>query len=119
MATQSEHDSLRMHIPILTILAAFGLIERFHAAKKLVGYVRLDTRVHDSGQVHQNGRITTAGRKDLRAVIAESAHTAANTHPRWKAELARLEPRLDITRPSSPSHASCWLSSGCAQRTSR
>jgi hypothetical protein len=26
--------------------------------------------------------------------MVESAQTAANTHPHWKAELARLEPRL-------------------------
>ena len=26
--------------------------------------------------------------------MVEAAHVAANTHPHWKAELARLEPRL-------------------------
>jgi hypothetical protein len=78
----------------LTILAAIGMIERFEDAKHLVGYAGLGTRVHDSGQVHQNGRITKAGRKDIRAVVVEAAQTAVIHDPHWKAELKRLEPRL-------------------------
>ena len=42
----------------------------------------------------RTGRITKAGRRDLRVVLIEAAQVAANTHPHWKAELARLEPRL-------------------------
>jgi transposase len=42
----------------------------------------------------RKGSITKAGRRDLRAAMVEAAQTAANTHPHWKAELARLEPRL-------------------------
>ena len=30
----------------------------------------------------------------MRAAMVEAAQTAANTHPHWQAELARLEPRL-------------------------
>lgn len=35
-----------------------------------------------------------AGRRDLRGVMVEAAQTAVLHDPRWKAELARLEPRL-------------------------
>lgn len=78
----------------LTVLAAIGEIARFPTDKKLVGYAGLGSRVHDSGQLHRTGRITKAGRRDLRAAMVEAAQTAANTHPHWQAELARLEPRL-------------------------
>ena len=78
----------------LTVLAAIGDITRFEDAKHLVGYAGLGARVHDSGQLHRTGGITKAGRRDLRAALVEAAQVAANTHPHWQAELARLEPRL-------------------------
>jgi transposase len=78
----------------LTILATIGTIERFEDAKHLVGYAGLGTRVHDSGQVHQNGRITKAGRKDLRRAMVHAANVAVQHHPFWKEEFARLEVRL-------------------------
>ena len=78
----------------LTILAAVGDIARFPSAKHLVGYAGLAARVHDSGQTTRYGGITKAGRRDLRTTMVEAAQTAANTHPHWMAELARLEPRL-------------------------
>ena len=42
----------------------------------------------------RSGRITKAGRRDLRVVLIEAAQVAANSHPHWKAELVRLQPRL-------------------------
>ena len=78
----------------LTILAAIGTIARFGDANHLVGYAGLGTRVHDSGQVHQNGRITKAGRKDLRRAMVNAANMAVQHHPFWKKELARMETRL-------------------------
>ncbi len=81
-------------ISALTILAALGDITRFPDAKHLVGYAGLGGRIHDSGQTTRSGKITKAGRRDLRAALVEAAQVAANTHPHWKAELARLEPRL-------------------------
>lgn len=78
----------------LTILAAIGTIKRFEDAKHLVGYAGLGTSVHDSGQVHQNGRITKAGRKDLRRAMVNAANVAVQHHPFWKKEFARLEVRL-------------------------
>jgi transposase len=99
-AAQDERLPLLVQLPgfgvinSLTVLAAIGDIRRFETAKHLVGYAGLGTRVHDSGQLHRTGRITKAGRRDLRAALVEAAQTAANTHPHWQAELARLEPRL-------------------------
>lgn len=78
----------------LTLLAAIGEVARFPTAQQLVGYAGLGARVHDSGQTHHTGRITKTGRRDIRAVMVEAAHTATRTHPHWQAELARLEPRL-------------------------
>ena len=60
----------------------------------MVGYAGLGARIHDSGLTTRTGRITKAGRKDLRAALVEAAQVAANSHPHWKAELKRLEPRL-------------------------
>jgi len=99
-AAQDERLPLLVQLPgfgvinSLTVLAAIGDIQRFETAKHLVGYAGLGARVHDSGQLHRTGRITKSGRRDLRAALVEAAQTAANTHPHWQAELARLEPRL-------------------------
>ena len=81
-------------ITAVTVYAAIGDIRRFEEAKKLVGYGGMGTRVHDSGMTTRTGKITKAGRRDLRVALVEAAHVAANSHPHWKAEMARLEPRL-------------------------
>ncbi len=100
LGAQDERVTRLVHLPgislinALTILGAVGTIYRFPSAKKLVGYAGLGGRVHDSGMNTRTGRITKAGRRDLRAALVEAAQTAANTHPRWKVELARLEPRM-------------------------
>ena len=78
----------------ITILAAVGTIERFEDAKHLVGYAGLGTSVHDSGLTHHNGRITKAGRKDLRGAMVDAANAAVKHHPFWKKEFERLEPHL-------------------------
>jgi transposase len=100
IAAESEEISRLLHIAgfgaitAVTVYAAIGDIRRFEEAKKLVGYAGLGTRVHDSGMTTRTGKITKAGRRDLRVALVEAAHVAANSHPHWKAELARLEPRL-------------------------
>jgi transposase len=85
-------------ITAVTVYAAIGDIQRFAEAKKLVGYAGLGARVHDSGLTTRTGKITKAGRRDLRVALVEAAHVAANSHPHWKAELARLEPRLGYNK---------------------
>ncbi|MBN2005632.1 MAG: IS110 family transposase [Anaerolineae bacterium] len=100
LAAQDERVPYLVQLPgvglltAMTLLAAIGDIARFPTAKRLVGYAGLGARLHDSGMTTRRGRITKAGRRDLRSALVESAHSAASTHPHWKAELARLEPRL-------------------------
>ncbi len=100
LAVQDERVVLLRQLPgvclitALTLLAAIGDISRFPTDKHLVGYAGLGVRVHDSGLTHRSGRITKAGRRDIRSAMVEVAHTAARTHPHWQQELARLEPRL-------------------------
>jgi len=79
-------------------MSTSGDISRFPSAKRLVGYAGLGARVHDSGQTHRTGRITKAGRRDIRTVMVEAAHTACRVHPHWKAELERLKPRLGYNK---------------------
>jgi transposase len=85
-------------ITAVTVYAAIGDIRRFVEPKKLVGYAGLGARVHDSGMTTRTGKITKAGRRDLRVALVEAAHVATNTHPHWKAELARLQPRLGYNK---------------------
>jgi len=100
LAAQDERVTRLIHLPgfgvvtALSVLAAVGDIRRFPDPKHLVGYAGLGARIHDSGLTTRRGRITKSGRKDLRAALVEAAQTAANSHPHWKGELQRLEPRL-------------------------
>jgi transposase len=100
IASQEEQVTRLLHLPgfgvvtAVTVWAAIGDIQRFADPQHLVGYAGLGTRVHDSGMSSRSGRITKAGRRDLRVVLIEAAQVAANSHPHWKAELARLQPRL-------------------------
>jgi transposase len=100
IASQQEQVTRLLQIPgfgvvtAVTVWAAIGDIQRFVDPQRLVGYAGLGTRVHDSGMSTRTGRITKAGRRDLRVVLIEAAQVAANSHPHWKAELARLQPRL-------------------------
>jgi len=100
IASQQEQVTRLLQIPgfgvvtAVTVWAAIGDIQRFVDPQHLVGYAGLGTRVHDSGMSTRTGRITKAGRRDLRVVLIEAAQVAANSHPHWKAELARLQPRL-------------------------
>ena len=97
-AAQEDRVPLLVQLPgisvigAMTLRAAIGDISRFPAARQLVGYAGLGACVHDSGQTHHTGRITKAGRRDG-AIMVEAANHAARTHPHWRAELKRLEPR--------------------------
>jgi transposase len=82
----------------ITILAAIGEIGRFRSAAQLVGYAGLGASVHASGQTHTSGRISKAGRRDLRTAMIDAARSASRFHPHWRAELARLEPRLGYSK---------------------
>jgi transposase len=109
-------------ITAMTLLAAIGDIARFPTAKKLVGYSGIGSRVHDSGQSRRTGRMTKAGRRDIRTAMIEAAHAASRSHPHWKAELARLEPRRGhnkaIVAIARKLLVAVWyvLTAGCADR---
>ena len=100
LAAKDENVPLLVQLPgvgllnAITILAAIGDIRRFPTSKQLVGYAGLGARVHDSGMTHATGRITKAGRKDLRSAVVEAANHAVIHHAHWKAEYERLAPRL-------------------------
>jgi transposase len=100
MAAEQEPIGRLLHlagfgvVTAVTVWAAIGDIRRCADPQHLVGYAGLGTRVHDSGMTMRSGKITKAGRRDLRTALIEAANVAANSHPHWKAELARLEPRL-------------------------
>jgi transposase len=100
LASANEHVTRLLQlsgfgvVTAITVWAAIGEIQRFADPQHLVGYAGMGTKVHDSGMTSRSGRITKAGRRDLRVVLVEAAQVAANSHPHWKAELARLEPRL-------------------------
>jgi transposase len=104
IAAEDEQIGRLMHITgfgvitAVTVFAAIGDIARFMEPQKLVGYAGLGTKVHDSGMTTRTGKITKAGRRDLRVALVEAAHIAANNHPHWKAELARLQPRLGYNK---------------------
>jgi transposase len=89
----------------ITILAAIGEIARFPSAKQLVGYAGLGARVHASGETFATGRITKAGRKELR-----TSKSSTNVCPR----------RLERRRQWWPLLENCWCWSGiCWQREPR
>ena len=100
LAAENEEVGRLLHLPgfglitAVTVYAAIGDIQRFPDAKHLVGYAGMGARVHDSGMSTRTGKITKAGRRDLRVALVEAAQAAAKSHPHWEAELARLEPRL-------------------------
>jgi transposase len=104
LAAENEEIGRLLHISgfgvitAVTVYAAIGDIGRFAEPKKLVGYAGLGARVHDSGLTTRTGKITKAGRRDLRVALVEAAHVAANSQPHWKAELARLQPRLGYNK---------------------
>jgi transposase len=97
-------------VPLLVQLAGFGLTTamlvltaigetgalwaRFPSPEQLVGYAGLGTRIHESGQTHWSGRITKAGRKDLRWALVQAAHNAVKHHPHWKVVYQQLEQRI-------------------------
>jgi transposase len=78
----------------MTVLGAIGDVTRFASAKQLVGYAGLGAGVHDSGKSHRDKGITKQGRRDLRSVLVEAAHTAVRTHSHWKRAFGQLAKRI-------------------------
>ena len=81
-------------VAAMTLLGAIGDITRFPTATQLVGYAGLGAQVHDSGQTRWTGRITKAGRRDIRRVMVDAASHAVKMKGHWKDVYERLKPRL-------------------------
>jgi transposase len=71
--------------------AIIGDIKRFASPKKLVKYVGLNPAFDDSGQGEWSGGIGGHGRKDLRALLIEAAHSILRSS---KTDLARWAKKL-------------------------
>ena len=71
--------------------AIVGDIKRFSHSKKLVKYVGLDPAFDDSGESQWRGGIGGDGRKDLRCLLIESAHSilrcSKNPMAKWGKKL--------------------------------
>jgi hypothetical protein len=79
-----QGKGFRLFIPDSDILARCSLPSR-HAA--LFGL--------DRGMTHHKGRITKAGRRDLRYALVIMANNAVEYHPFWKQEFERLSRRME------------------------
>ncbi len=72
-------------INAVTVIAAIGDIARFPKPGKLVRYAGLDSIVKQSSDNLWTGRISKAGRADLRSAMVDVATHAAQHHPYWNA----------------------------------
>jgi transposase len=73
-------------ISAASLVAHIGDIRRFSSPEKLVAYVGLDCRVHQSGtSVNGRGFISKRGNHQLRAVLYNAAFSARQTNPDLKA----------------------------------
>jgi transposase len=77
----------------MTILSAIGDITRFANPKKLAGYSGLGVRVYSSGDTHRSGRITKAGRPELRTAMIEAAWVAVQRDLYWQQRFDALAVR--------------------------
>jgi transposase len=76
------------------LVAAIGDIRRFDSAQKLVSYVGLNPRVHQSGLgLAQYGRISKQGRAHARAMLVEAAWAAAKAPGPLRAFFLRIRAR--------------------------
>jgi len=68
-------------IVIYALAAIIGDISRFKNPKKLVAYIGLQPSVNYSGENGRNGGLKHTGRKDLRALLVQSAHSILRMAP--------------------------------------
>lgn len=85
-ALSSEAIRRLMSVPGVSLVsaaafvAAAGDIHRFHSPKKLVSYVGLDPRVHQSGEAPaRHGRISKQGSAEASHMLCEAAWVAVRT----------------------------------------
>lgn len=73
-----------------TLVAYVGDIRRFSSAEKLVAYIGLDCRVHESGtSIHGKGYLSKRGNRYLRYVLFNAAFIAQRINPDLRAYLKK------------------------------
>ena len=86
-------------IVIYALGAIIGDISRFKNPKKLVAYIGLQPSVNQSGANERNGGLKHTGRKDLRSLLVQAAHSilrmapASNNLATWGRALAHRKCR--------------------------
>lgn len=90
--TRSDTQVLLQSIPGIgpvcaaALVAYIGDIDRFSSPKKLVAYIGLDCRVHESGtSVHGKGFLTKRGNPMLRSLLFNAAFVARRYNPALQA----------------------------------
>ncbi len=77
-----------------TLIAAIGDVRRFPSAKRLVGYLGVDSRVRQSGaSAPRQGRISKQGSSAARHVLVEAAWSAVKTPGPLRAFYQRIRAR--------------------------
>jgi transposase len=97
----------------LAIVAAVGDFGRFASPQRLVSYLGLDPRVHQSGgQPAQHGRITKQGRAHARGMLVEAAWAAAKTpgplHAFYERVRARRGMQVAVVATARKLATLCW-----------
>ncbi|MFQ5976092.1 MAG: transposase, partial [Candidatus Hydrothermarchaeales archaeon] len=96
---ESEDVRLLMSIPGIDYYTAMlfineiGDIKRFSSAAKLVSWLGLAPRVHQSGGTGYNGRITKEGSPRVRSSIVQSARVAVRWDEHFKGKYRRIKTR--------------------------
>lgn len=65
-------------------------IQRFPSSSKLVSWLGLAPRVHQSGDTCYHGRITKRGSPRLRGALIQAAHAAVRFDPHWRSKFNRI-----------------------------
>ncbi|MDA2925007.1 IS110 family transposase [Acidobacteria bacterium AH-259-L09] len=80
----------------LYLVLTLGPVERFANARRLVGYVGLDSLEHSSDNLHKKrryGRISKQGDRTLRWLLIQCATKACRIHPQLRRFYRRLQYR--------------------------
>jgi transposase len=77
----------------VVVLAAAGDIKRFGSPKQFASYTGMVPRLHISGETSYSGRITKAGRRELRHALIQAAWAALKTDRRLAAHFDKLAVR--------------------------
>ncbi|MCP4304790.1 MAG: IS110 family transposase, partial [bacterium] len=81
----------------ISILAAVGDFSRFDDPNRLVSYLGLNPRVHQSGdRAASHGRITKAGRSQARGMLVEAAFAASRSPGPLRAFYKRIKSRRGL-----------------------